>query len=246
MTMFLYNSLSKKKEDFTSLVNDKVGMYACGPTVYDYAHIGNLRTYIFEDILKRVLRFNGYTVRHVVNITDVGHLTSDADEGEDKMTKALKREGKPFTLEAMREIADLYTAAFKADLAKLNILPPDVWCAASEHIPAQIKLIERLEEKGLTYRTRDGVYFDTGAYPEYGILAGLKRGEESAVVRIANSDKKNARDFALWKFSVDGLGWESPWGRGFPGWHIECSAMSMQYLGESFDIHCGGIDHIPI
>jgi cysteinyl-tRNA synthetase len=241
----IYNSLSHRIEDFKPLHDNQVGIYACGPTVYDYAHIGNLRTYIFEDILKRVLMFNGFSIKHVINITDVGHLTSDADDGEDKMTKALRRENKPLTLESMREVADFYTAAFKADIAKLNILPPDVWCAASDHIPEQVELIRKLEAKGYAYRADDGIYFDTEKFAEYGKLAGLKKNDEEGHSRISHASKRNQRDFALWKFN-ETLGWESPWGQGFPGWHIECSAMSMKYLGESFDIHCGGIDHIPI
>lgn len=221
-------------------------MYCCGPTVYNYAHIGNLRTYFFEDILKRVLLYNGYEVFHIMNITDVGHLVSDADEGEDKMEKGAKREGK-----SVWEIAEFYTEAFKNDLRELNILFPDVWCKATDNIKEQIQLIQCLEKKGYTYITSDGVYYDTSKFKDYGKLAlldieGLEEGK-----RIAFSDeKRNKTDFALWKFSPKDvkrqMEWDSPWGKGFPGWHIECSAMSIKYLGETFDIHCGGVDHIPI
>ncbi len=248
----LYNTLSRKKEVFRSLVDKKVGFYTCGPTVYDYAHIGNLRTYVFEDILKRVLVHNGYDVNHVMNFTDVGHLVSDADEGEDKMTKALRREGKPLTLESMEEVGAFYADKFKKDIKKLNIISPDIYCSASAHIQEQLGLIKRLEEKGYIYTTSDGVYFDISKLEDYGKLAGLLKDEDSPLgsdekfARIGiNPEKRHLRDFALWKFN-SGLGWKSPWGKGFPGWHIECSAMSMKYLGESFDIHCGAEDHIRV
>ncbi len=248
----LYNTLSRKKEVFKPLIDKQAGLYTCGPTVYDYAHIGNLRTYIFEDLLKRVLIYNGYKVNHVMNFTDVGHLVSDADEGEDKMTKALRREGKPFTLEAMKEIGNFYAVKFKEDIKNLNIISPDIYCFASGHIAEQVNLIKKLEEKGFVYITSDGVYFDISKLKDYGKLAGLIKDEGSPAgtnekfARIGiNPEKKHLRDFALWKFNKE-LGWESPWGRGFPGWHIECSAMSMKYLGESFDIHCGAEDHIRV
>jgi len=250
MKLLLYNTLIRKKQEFKPLKEKEVGFYACGPTVYDYAHIGNLRTYIFEDILKRALLLNGYRVKHVINITDVGHLTSDADTGEDKMSKALKREGKPTTMKAMKDVAGIYANAFKKDIVRLNILPPDIWCFASEHIESQINLIKRLEKKGYTYSISDGVYFDTSLFKNYGKLAGFKdHNDDDERSRIGNPEKRNQRDFALWKFSSSDkktLGWQSPWGRGFPGWHIECSAMSMEYLGETFDIHAGGVDHIPV
>lgn len=242
----MYNTLGREKQEFIPILEGKVGMYCCGPTVYNFAHIGNLRSYFFEDILKRVLLYNGYEVTHVVNITDVGHLVSDDDEGEDKMEKGSKREGK-----SVWEIADFYADAFIKDITDLNILLPTNWCKATDYIKEQINLIECLEKKGFTYKTSDGVYFDTSKFPEYGKLAlldveGLEEGK-----RISFSDeKKNKTDFALWKFSPEGqkrqMEWDSPWGVGFPGWHIECSAMSMKFLGETFDIHCGGIDHIPI
>lgn len=238
-----YNTLSKKKEIFKPIQNKRVGMYNCGPTVYDYAHLGNLRAFVFVDILRRTLEWNGYTVKQVMNITDVGHLVTDTDEGEDKMTKGLKREGKPVTLEAMHELADTYIQAFKNDLSLLNIETPTELPRASDHIAEQINLIKTLADKGFTYTTDDGVYFDTTKAKKYGAFGDLTKQETARIER--NTQKKNYRDFALWKYS-DALGWDSPWGMGFPGWHIECSAMSMKYLGETFDIHTGGIEHIPI
>jgi cysteinyl-tRNA synthetase len=245
MALKLFNTLSREKEVFKPIKAGAVGMYACGPTVYDYAHIGNLRTYIFEDILKRVLSYNGYQVKHVMNITDVGHLTSDADEGEDKMEKGAKREKK-----TVWEIADFFTTAFKKNLEDLNILSPDIWCKATDHINEQIDLIKKLEEKKLTYKTEDGIYFDTGKLKNYGQLAKLDIKGLEAGKRIDIKNKKNITDFALWKLSLADskrqMEWESPWGKGFPGWHLECSAMAMKYLGETIDIHCGGIDHVPV
>ncbi len=244
--LYLFNTLTRKKEEFIPLEEGNVKMYCCGPTVYNFAHIGNLRAYFFEDILKRVLLFNNYKVKHVVNITDVGHLVSDDDEGEDKMEKGSIREGK-----SVWEIAEFYTASFMEDIKNLNILQPTIWCKATDYIREQIDMVKCLEEKGYTYSTSDGIYFDTKKFPEYGKLAlldiqGLEEGK-----RIAFSDeKKNKTDFALWKFSPKDkqrqMEWESPWGKGFPGWHIECSAMSRKFLGDTFDIHCGGVDHIPI
>jgi len=220
-------------------------MYCCGPTVYDHAHIGNLRTYLFEDILRRVLLRNGYTVRHVVNITDVGHLTSDADEGEDKMEKGSRRAG-----ESAWTIAQRYTNSFLADWRALHMLEPTLWCRATDHIPEQIEVISDLEKGGYFYRTADGLYFDTGKQDDYGYLARLDRAGLHAGARVALGDKKNITDFALWKFSPPDvkrqMEWDSPWGRGFPGWHIECSAMAAKYLGKWFDIHCGGEDHIGV
>ncbi len=238
------NTLSGEKEIFQPIKKGLVGMYNCGPTVYDFVHIGNLRAYVFADILRRTLEVNSYKVTQVVNITDIGHLAGDGDSGEDKMTKGLKREGKPFTLEAMKELADFYTERFKEDLRDLNIQMPTHLPKASEHIKEDIVLIKKLEEKNFTYKTSDGVYFDTSKDADYGKLGGLSA--ESTESRIGiNDEKKNSRDFALWKFN-DKLGFESPWGKGFPGWHIECSAMSMKYLGETFDLHTGGIDHISV
>jgi cysteinyl-tRNA synthetase len=245
MPLKLYNTLSRKEETFKPIKEGYVGMYSCGPTVYWYQHIGNLRTYVFSDILKRVLIYNGYKVNHVMNVTDVGHLTSDADEGEDKMEKAAAKEGKN-----AKDIADYYWKIFREDFKKLNIQEPNIWTKATEHIKEQIALIKKLEEKGYTYKTEDGIYFDTSKFKDYAKFARLDIGGLQAGKRIDLGDKKNKTDFALWKFSetkgVRQQEWESPWGLGFPGWHIECSAMSMKYLGEHFDIHTGGIDHIPI
>ena len=241
----LFDTYTRSLRDFAPLQPAVVSMYACGPTVYDYAHIGNLRTYIFEDVLRRVLDFNGYPVTHVMNITDVGHLVSDADTGEDKMEKGSRRTGK-----SAWEIAEFYTQAFKEDLQHLNILEPTRWCRATDHIPEQIEAIRCLEAKGFTYRTSDGIYFDTAKLPTYGYLARLDIAGLHAGMRVDMGEKRNPTDFALWKFSpLDHkrqMEWESPWGIGFPGWHIECSAMSTKYLGAFFDIHCGGEDHISV
>ncbi|MCZ2845837.1 MAG: cysteine--tRNA ligase [Candidatus Bathyarchaeota archaeon] len=244
--MKLYNTLSRTKEDFRSIEDKKVKLYTCGPTVYDVPHIGNLRCYIFEDVLKRSLLYNNYKVKHVMNITDVGHLTSDADTGEDKMEKSARKKKKsPY------EIAEFYTKIFQENLKRLNVLEPDIWCKATDHIKDQIELIKRIEEKGLTYKIKDGIYFDTSKFPDYGKLArldikGLKAGARIKMVK----GKKNITDFALWKFSPKDkkrlMEWDSPWGKGFPGWHLECAAMSGKYLGIPFDIHCGGIEHIPV
>jgi cysteinyl-tRNA synthetase len=248
MPLKLYNTLTRKEEVFKPIKDKIVKMYSCGPTVYWYQHIGNLRTYIFSDILKRVLLYNGYHVKQVMNITDVGHLTSDADEGEDKMEKAAMREGKK-----AQDIANYYLGIFRDDFKKLNILEPTIWCRATEHIKEQIELIKKLEKKGYTYRTSDGIYFDTSKFKDYGKMAKIKVGKLIAGKRTEMRDKRNKTDFALWKFSPSANSgerrqqeWNSPWGVGFPGWHIECSAMSMKYLGETFDIHTGGMDHIPI
>jgi len=246
MTLKLYNTLSRTKEIFKSIRPREVGLYTCGPTVYNYAHIGNLRTYLFEDVLKRTLAYNGYTVKHVMNITDVGHLTGDRDMGEDKLEKGAQREGK-----TAWEIAAYYTRAFQKDIERLNILDPAIWCKATDTIPEQIALIRTLEEKGFTYPTRDGIYFDTARFTDYTRLShqNLDALQEGARVE-KNPEKRNATDFALWKFSPEGvqrqMEWDSPWGVGFPGWHIECSAMSMKYLGDQLDIHCGGTDHIDV
>lgn len=246
MTVNLYNTLSRTKEIFQPIRSQEVGLYTCGPTVYNYAHIGNLRTYLFEDVLKRTLVYNGYAVKHVMNITDVGHLTGDRDMGEDKLEKGAQREGK-----TAWEIAAYYTQAFQKDIERLNILAPTIWCKATDTIPEQIDLIRTLEEKGYTYRTRDGIYFDTARFPDYTRLShqNLDALQEGARVE-KNPEKRNATDFALWKFSPEGvqrqMEWDSPWGTGFPGWHIECSAMSMKYLGDQLDIHCGGTDHIDV
>jgi cysteinyl-tRNA synthetase len=241
----LYDTLSRSLKKFEPLNTNEVGLYTCGPTVYNYAHIGNLRTYIFEDTLKRVLEYNNFKVNHVMNITDVGHLTGDADSGEDKMEKGAAREKK-----SVWDIAQFYTEEFKKDLRALNIIEPTIWCKATDHIPEQIALVQKLEEKDFTYRTNDGIYFDTSKLADYGKLANLKNQDLQAGARVEMGEKKNPTDFALWKFSPGDkqrqMEWESPWGKGFPGWHIECSAMATKYLGQPFDIHCGGIDHVPV
>ncbi len=244
--VFLYNTLTRQKQEFIPLKKGKVGLYTCGPTVYDYAHIGNLRTYIFEDVLRRVLEYNSYKVKQVMNITDVGHLTSDADEGEDKLEKGSKREGK-----SVWEIAEYYTQAFKENLKDLNIEEPTVWCKATDYLKEQIDFVKKLEKKGLIYKTSDGVYFDTAKYPDYAKLAKLNlKGQKAGVRVVVNNEKRNPTDFALWKFSPKDskrqMEWKSPWGVGWPGWHLECSAMSIKKLGKEFDIHCGGIDHAPV
>lgn len=253
-----YNTLTRRKEEFKPIRGKNVGLYTCGLTVYNYAHIGNLRTYIFEDVLKRTLFYNGFKVKHVMNITDVGHLTSDADTGEDKMEKGAAREKK-----TVWEIASYYTKAFKDDLVKINVLKPDIWCKATDHIKEQIVLVKDLEHQGYTYRLADGIYFNTAKLKSYGRLANINKDKIKPGARIELvKGKKNVTDFALWKFSYpDGrpynqglddvskrrqMEWGAPWGLGFPGWHIECSAMSRKYLGKVFDIHCGGIDHIGV
>jgi cysteinyl-tRNA synthetase len=244
--LFLYNTLTRAKEEFKAIKPGEVGLYTCGPTVYNYAHVGNLRSYLVEDFLKRTLEYNNFEVLHVMNITDVGHLTGDMDMGEDKLEVGAKREGK-----SAWDIARFYEEEFKKDLALLNIESPNIYCRATENIPEQIALIKILEDKGYTYKTSDGIYFDTARVKEYNKLSHLPLEELKEGARVEkNLEKKNLTDFALWKFSPKGakrqMEWESPWGLGFPGWHIECSAMSLKYLGEELDIHCGGVDHINI
>ncbi|HLD59039.1 MAG TPA: cysteine--tRNA ligase [archaeon] len=241
----LYNSLSRKKEIFKPVKAKNAGMYCCGPTAYWFQHIGNLRTYIFSDILRRTLEFNGFKVKQVMNVTDVGHLTSDADEGEDKIESAAAKEGR-----SAKEIVDYYFGIFQQDLKKLNIEEPTIWCKATEHIKEQIELIKKLEKKGFAYKTSDGIYFDTSKFRDYAKFARLKKSGLQAGKRVSLKEKRNITDFALWKFSEHPgkrqQEWDSPFGLGFPGWHIECSAMSMKYLGEHFDIHTGGIDHLQV
>lgn len=246
MAIKFYNTLNKGLTELDKSPGEMVGMYNCGPTVYDYVHIGNLRSYVFADTIKRVLLQNGYGVMQVMNLTDIGHLKSDGDTGEDKMMIALKRENKPVTISAMKEIATFYRDRFVEDLLSLNISYPDKLEFASDHVDDDISLISKLDEKGFTYKTTDGLYFDTSKDPNYGKLGGLNLSKENSESRIGdNSEKRNPSDFALWKFN-DKLGYEAPWGKGFPGWHVECSSMSMKFLGETFDIHTGGIDHIPV
>ena len=241
----LYDNYTRSLRPFESLKPGEVGLYTCGPTVYDYQHIGNFRTFLFEDVLKRVLEWNGYQVVHVMNITDVGHLVSDADEGEDKMEKGSRRTGR-----SAWEIAKLYTDAFLEDMRALDIEPPTHLPRATDHIREQIEFIADIAKSGYTYRTSDGIYFDTSKEPDYGYLARLDKAGLEAGKRVDLGEKKHPTDFALWKFSPPGekrqMEWDSPWGRGFPGWHIECSAMAQKYLGDYFDIHCGGEDHIPV
>ncbi len=242
----IFNTMGREIQEFVPIEDGKVGMYTCGPTVYNYAHIGNLRTYIFEDILRRTLEYLGYRVTHVMNVTDVGHLTDDADEGEDKVLKSAREKGK-----TVWEIAEFYTRAFFDDIDRLNIERPTVVCKATEHIGDMIKLIKRIEKNGYTYEAGGNLYFDISKFKDYGKLALLNIEDLKAGARIGiDKNKKNPHDFVLWftksKFEHQAMMWDSPWGRGYPGWHIECSAMSMKYLGDHFDIHCGGIDHIPV
>lgn len=240
----IYNTLSREKDQLAPLAPGEISMYCCGPTVYNYQHVGNMRTYIFEDVLRRVLEYDGYKVKHVMNITDVGHLTSDADEGEDKMITAMRREGKtPW------DIAHFYTDVFFQDTGRLNVLRPNIVCPATEHIQEMIDLVQCLFDKGHAYLINDGVYFDVATFPPYGRLSRQSLEDQEAGARVeVNTEKHNPADFALWKRADPShfMQWDSPWGRGYPGWHIECSAMSMKYLGETFDIHCGGVDHIPV
>jgi len=236
--------MTREKDAFEPIVQGEVSIYTCGPTVYNFQHIGNFRTFLFEDVLKRVLLYDGYRVKHVMNITDVGHLTSDADEGEDRMIKAMRREGK-----SPWDIARFYTGVFLEDWDRLNLIRPDYLTPATEHIPDMLELIQCLVDKGHAYQITDGVYYDVSTFPGYGKLSRMSLEEQEAGARVeVNSEKHNPADFALWKIADPNhaMQWDSPWGRGYPGWHIECSAMSMKYLGETFDIHCGGVDHIPI
>ena len=242
----LYNTLTRKIEDFSPIDYPNVGIYSCGPTVYDFQHIGHMRRYVGDDILVRVLKYDGYKVKQVMNITDVGHLVSDADEGEDKMEKGAKKFGM-----SVWDIAKKFEKQFLDSMDLLNIQRPDMLMHATEYIKDQIELVEILEEKGYTYRTTDGIYYDTSKFPNYTELSrqNLEEIKEGARVEV-NSEKRNPSDFALWKFSPKGvkrqMEWDGPWGKGFPGWHVECSAMSMKALGPTLDIHTGGIDHINI
>ena len=243
MELKLYNTLTKRKEIFKPIHGNEVRIYSCGPTVYKDATIGNMRTNIFMDILRRVLKYNGYTLKHVMNITDVGHLVSDADEGEDKMIKSAKEEGK-----TPLEIAEFYTKRFLKDLKDLNIDMPEIICKATDHIDDMLKFVEELMKKGYAYETSTAIYFDVSKLDEYGVLSGINLEEQKEGARVeVDKEKKNPYDFALWIKAPENhlMKWDSPWGLSYPGWHIECSAMSKKYLGEEFDIHTGGIDLIP-
>ncbi|MDC7233135.1 MAG: cysteine--tRNA ligase [Spirochaetales bacterium] len=246
MKVKLVNSDGRQLEDFVPLKEGEVGLYCCGPTVYNYAHIGNMRAYTYEDILKRTLEYAGYKVNHVMNVTDVGHLTGDGDDGEDKMIKSAREQGM-----TVWDIAEHFTDAFFKDSERLNIVRPGKVCKATDHIQDMIDMVKTLEDKGYTYVAGGNVYFDTAKFPEYGRLANLENQDLQHGARVAvDTNKRNYTDFVLWftnsKFEDQAMTWESPWGVGYPGWHIECSAMSTKYLGPHFDIHCGGVDHIPV
>jgi cysteinyl-tRNA synthetase len=242
----LYSTLTKTIETFKPIKTGEVGVYSCGPTVYNFAHIGNLRAYVFADTLRRMFEFNNYKVNQVINITDVGHLSSDADEGEDKLEKGAKREHK-----TVWEIAEFYTNAFKADLLALNIEIPEKMPKATDNIDEMIEIVKVLETKGFTYSAGGNIYFDTAKFPNYYNLQGAKPKDQDLSARVElDQNKKHPTDFVLWftqhKYGEHAMLWDSPWGKGFPGWHIECSAMATKYLGEHFDIHTGGIDHISV
>ena len=242
--MKLYNTLTRQKEEFRPIEGNTVKIYSCGPTVYQYAHIGNMRSYIFMDILRRVLKYNGYQLKHVMNITDVGHLVSDADEGEDKMMKTARE-----TRKSPWEIAEYYTGVFMDHIAELNIEKPEIIPKATEHIDEMLEFVEALVEKGYGYETSDGIYFDIMKFEGYGKLSGLDLEGQKAGARVdVNKEKRHPADFALWKKAPKEhiMQWPSRWGMGYPGWHIECSAMGRKYLGDEFDIHTGGVDHIPV
>jgi len=244
--MKLYNTLTKSIDEIIPTQPGKIGMYTCGPTVYDFAHVGHWFTYVRADLLVRAIKAHDLELTWVMNITDVGHLVSDADEGEDKLEKGARREGK-----TAWEVAEFYTKDFLQEMAELNITAPTYITKATEHIAEQIALVQTLEAKGYTYIIDDGVYYDTSKFERYADFAQLDLDEQQASGRVGfNSQKRNPSDFALWKFSPKesqrDMEWDSPWGKGFPGWHIECSAMSMKYLGDTLDIHTGGIDHVPV
>ena len=244
MSIKFYNTLTRTKDEFKPINDKEIRMYSCGPTVYYFAHIGNLRAYLFMDNLRRVLKYNGYNLKHVMNITDVGHLVSDADEGEDKMMKAAKRENKnPF------EIAEFYMNAFLADIDKLNVDRPEIIARATEHIDVMEEYVKKIIDNGYTYQTEDTVYFDTAKLDKYGVLSNRNVEDQKAGARVEfDQNKKNISDFALWIKAPENhiMKWDSFFGKSYPGWHLECSAMGYKYLGEHFDIHTGGVDHIPI
>ena len=241
--IYVFNTKGREKQLFEPLKSGEVRMYSCGPTVYDFAQIGNLRSYVLSDTIRRTFEYAGYKVVQVINLTDFGHLVGDADDTEDKMLIALRREGLEPTMENMSAVATKYIEAFKEDIVAMNIEMPNVMPRASEHVRGMIAYIETLLHKDFAYKTSDGIYFDTTKFPTYGVLGGSASAEHSRVG--VSSQKRSPRDFALWKFN-ESMGWEAPWGKGFPGWHIECTAMSTRYLGKSFDIHTGGVDHIAI
>lgn len=239
--IFLFNTLTREKEEFVSCKRGSVTMYSCGPTVYDHIHIGNLRAYLVPDLLTRLFLYNAYRVNSTINFTDFGHLTDDADAGEDKMMKGMKREGYEITLDNMRLFAEPYIKSFKADTVAFGNRPPSQYARASDYVTAQIKLVQTLEEKGYAYRTTDGVYFDVSKFPSYGRLGNVDISKIRAGARVdVNEEKRHPADFALWKNGD--LGWESRWGKGFPGWHIECTAMAFSTLGKQIDVHTGGED----
>ena len=244
MKIQFYNTLSHSKEEFRPIDEKEIRIYSCGPTVYSYAHIGNFRTYIFMDALRRILKYNGYKLKHVMNITDVGHLTSDADTGEDKMEKAAKKEGKsPY------EIAEFYTKAFMADMKKLNIDMPNIISKATDNIPEMIEMVKEIINNGYAYETSKGIYFDVSKLDKYPVLSNNKLEGQEAGARVeVDPEKRNPYDFAIWIKAPENhmMKWESPWGLSYPGWHIECSAIGRKFLGKHFDIHTGGVDHIPI
>lgn len=243
MDIYFYNTLTKQKEIFKPENGNEVRMYSCGPTVYKDATIGNMRTIIFQDVLRRVLKYNGYKLKHVMNITDVGHLVSDADEGEDKMIKSAKEMHKD-----PKEIAEYYTKLFFEDLKALNIETPEIVCKATDHIKEMIEYVKRLIDNGYAYETSTAIYFDVSKLDKYGILSGIDVRNQKAGARVeVDPEKRNPYDFAVWIKAPKNhlMKWESPWGLSYPGWHIECSAMGQKYLGETFDIHTGGIDLIP-
>ncbi len=243
MELKLYNTLTRQKTEFKPLEEKEVRIYTCGPTVYSFAHIGNFRAYVFMDTLRRVLKYNGYTLKHVMNITDVGHLESDADEGEDKMEKAARKENKnPY------EIAAFYTDIFFRDMGRLNIEKPEIVAKATEHIEEMLEFVKKLIENGYAYETSKGIYFDISKLDKYPVLSNRKLDDQIAGARVdVDTEKRNPYDFALWIKAPENhiMKWESPWGLSYPGWHIECSAMGRKYLGDEFDIHTGGVDHIP-
>ncbi len=243
MEIYFYNTLTRKKEEFTSIDKTEVKIYSCGPTVYKDATIGNMRTNIFQDVLRRVLKYNGYKLKHVMNITDVGHLVSDGDEGEDKMLKSAREENK-----TPLEIAEHYTKLFFQDLERLNIETPEIVCKATEHIKEMLEYVKKLMENGYAYETSTAIYFEISKLDKYPVLSNLNIEEQKAGARVdIDHEKRNPYDFALWIKAPENhlMKWDSPWGKSYPGWHIECSAMGQKYLGEQFDIHTGGIDLIP-